>query len=122
MADSDSTFAAIWYPTFAYSKYEMFVDDAFYATSANLTSTTLTVVITEAAYYIKNVQSPIAKQPEVVFRTLLFSFLCLEMCAMAFLIIKLIMLPIVNKILGLYSGRTKKTVEIAQTTKVDHSL
>ena len=71
----------------------MFIDAARYVTSANLTSTTLTVVITEAAYYIKNVQSPIAKQPEVVFRTLLFSFLCLELCAMSFLIAKLFIVP-----------------------------
>ena len=98
----------------------MFIDAARYVTSANLTSTTLTVVITEAAYYIKNVQSPIAKQPEVVFRTLLFAFLCLEMCAMAFLIVKLIILPIFNKILGLYSRCNKSAVRPAVPAKLDH--
>ena len=98
----------------------MFIDAARYVTSANLTSTTLTMVITEAAYYIKNVQSPIAKQPEVVFRTLLFAFLCLEMCAMAFLIVKLIILPIFNKILGLYSRCNKSAVRTAVTAKLDH--
>ena len=100
----------------------MFIDAARYVSSANLTSTTLTVVITEAAYYIKNVQSPIAKKSEVMFRTLLFSFLCLEMFAMTFLVAKLIILPVFHQLDELYSRRAKNTVETAQTTKVDHSL
>ena len=69
-----------------------------YATSVNLTSTTLTIQISETSYYIKNVQTPIAKQPEVIFRTLLFAFLCLEICAMTFLIVKLLLVPIYQKI------------------------
>ena len=69
-----------------------------YITSGNLTSTTLTLVVSETPYYIKNVQSPIAKKPEVVFRTLLFSFLCLETCAIAFVICKLIIIPLLIKI------------------------
>jgi hypothetical protein len=89
----------------------MFVDAARYVTLSYLPSTTLTLTISETSYYIKNVQSPIAKQPEVVFRTLLFSFLCLEMCAMSFLIVKLIILPVFHKLHGLYSrcGRTTIT-------------
>ena len=69
-----------------------------YALLSNLTSTTLTIDITETSYYIKNVQSPIAKEPEVIFRTLLFAFLCLELSAMTFLIIKLVLIPLYNKI------------------------
>ena len=85
--------------------HEMFIDAARYSTSANLTSTSLTVTISETSFYIKNVQSPIAKKPEVVFRTLLFSFLCLEMFAMLFLIHKLIILPVFHEVHGLYSQR-----------------
>ena len=98
----------------------MFVDATRYLTSVNLTSTTLTLVISETSYYIKNVQSPIAKQPEVVFRTLLFSFLCLELCAMTFLVAKLIILPVFHNLHERYSRRTKNAVEPAQTVKVDH--
>ena len=76
----------------------MFVDADRYAASFNLSATTLSLSIGETSYYIKNVQSPIAKRPEVVFRTLLFSFLCLELCAMSFLIVKLIIVPVFQKV------------------------
>ena len=88
----------------------MFIDAARYITSFNLSSTALTLIISETPFYIKNVQSPIAKQPEVVFRTLLFSFLCLEMCAMSFLIVKLIILPVFHNLHGLYSRYRTRTV------------
>ena len=105
MADGDSEFGGIWLPTFVYTLNEMFVDTARYVSSVNLSSTTLTVVISETPYYIKNVQSPIAKQPEVMFRTLLFSSLCLEICAMSFQMAKLIVVPLFRKIRQSYSSK-----------------
>ena len=95
--------------------HEMFVNAARYVTSTNLSSTTLTLVISETSYYIMNVQSPIAKKAEVVFRTLLFSFLCLEMCAMAFLIVKLIVLPVFHKIHETFSNRCERSVSPVMT-------
>lgn len=89
----------------------MFMTADTYVSSANLTSTTVTIDITETPYYIKNVQSPIAKQAEIVFRTLLFAFLCLELCAMAFLICKLLVIPIFSRIHACYSGVPVNTVE-----------
>ena len=97
----------------------MFVGADRYVTFSNLSSTTITLSISETSYYIKNVQSPIAKRPEVVFRTLLFSFLCLELCAMSFLIVKLIVLPFLHKLHDLYSRRGKNTV-IPVTIKSTH--
>ncbi|CAF1330687.1 unnamed protein product [Adineta steineri] len=99
-----SDFAGIWYPTFTYSLSEMFISSDYYLTSANLTSTTITIDITETSYYIKNIQSPIAKEPEIIFRTLLFAFLCLEICAMAFLICRLLIMPLINKIYMRFTG------------------
>ncbi len=98
LSGSNSEFGGIWYPTFTYSLHEMFMTADTYARSANLTSTTITIDITETSYYIKNVQSPIAKQPEIIFRTLLFAFLCLELCAMTFLICNLLLIPFCKKI------------------------
>lgn len=83
----------------------MFISANSYATLANLTSTTLTIDISETSYYIKNTQSPIAKRPEIIFRTLLFAFLCLELCTMTFLIVKLLLIPLALKIYALYTGR-----------------
>ena len=88
----------------------MFVTQETYVMSANLSSTTITFDFVETSYYIKNVQSPIAKQPEIIFRTLLFAFLCLEICAMTFLLSKLIFIPLSKNILQFYHRRfAKKT-------------
>jgi hypothetical protein len=76
----------------------MFLTASAYATSTSLSSTTLTINIAETSYYIKNVQSPIAKQAEVIFRLLLFTILCLELAGLAFLIVKLLIIPLYKKI------------------------
>ena len=98
LAGHDSEFGGIWYPTFVYSINQMFLTANSYTTSANLDSTTLTIDISETSYYIKNVQSPIAKQAEIIFRTLLFTILCLELSALVYLIIKLLILPLYKKV------------------------
>ena len=119
LASGGSDFEGIWYPTFTYSPKEMFITADDYALLANLSSTILTIVISETSYYIKNVQSPIAKEAEVIFRTLLFSFLCLELSAMTFLIFKLVLIPLYNKIVRAWSHQT--TVQpIATVTKHHH--
>lgn len=98
----------------------MFMTSDTYATSANQTSVILTIDITETSYYIKNVQSPIAKRPEVIFRTLLFSFLCLELCALAFLLFKLILIPLTLKLYTCISGRPVNIIEPEHESKSDH--
>jgi hypothetical protein len=77
-----------------------------YATSANVTSITLIMDITETSYYIKNFQSLIVKQAEIIFRVLLFSILYLEISALAFVIIKLLLISLYNKVADAY--RRKK--------------
>jgi len=104
LSDGDSEFGGLWYPTFTYSLTEMFMTEETYVSSANSTETTFIIDITETSYYIKNSQSPIAKQAEIIFRTLLFAFLCLELCAMAFLICKLLITPLVRRIYACCTG------------------
>ncbi|CAF2064023.1 unnamed protein product [Rotaria magnacalcarata] len=98
LSGSDSFFEGIWYPTFKYSLSQMFLSADTYKMAAKLTSTTLTINIAETPYYIKNYQAPIAKQAEVIFRTLLFASLCLEICATTFIICKLLLIPIYKRI------------------------
>ncbi|CAF3339280.1 unnamed protein product [Rotaria socialis] len=98
LSGSDSVFEGIWYPTFTYSLSQMFISADTYTMTANLTSTTITINIAETSYYIKNDQSPIAKQAEIVIRTLLFACLCLEMCSTTFVICKLLLIPIYKRI------------------------
>lgn len=107
----NTDYGGIWYPTYTYSLSEMFISADQYATSNNLSATTIIVDVSETSYYIKNTQSPIAKEPEIIFRTLLFAFLCLEICAMAFLICNLLIVPVVNKIYARCSGQASNHVE-----------
>ena len=98
----------------------MFITADSYALSANLTSTTLTIAISETSYYIKNIQSPIAKQPELIFRTLLFSFLCLEICTMLFIICKLFLIPAYHTISARFFGHSFNLVEPEHEMKTHH--
>jgi hypothetical protein len=63
---------------------------------------TFTIDISETSYYVKNVQSPIAKQPEIIFHTILFTIVCLELCGLLFVICKLLLIPIFHKIYTRY--------------------
>ena len=118
--DGDSTFEGIWFPTFTYDMNEMFIDADRYATSAVALSKTLTISIGQTSYYIKNVQSPIAKRPEVIFRTLLFASLCLELCAMCFLIVKLFIVPAYLKIQEKCCGPRKTTTREDRAETENH--
>jgi hypothetical protein len=93
---SESDYSGLWYASFSYTPTDMFMTRETYVLSTNGSSTTLMITISETSHYIKNVQSPIAKEAEVIFRTLLFAFLCLEICAMGFLIAKMLVIPTVE--------------------------
>ena len=116
----ESQFAGIWYPTFTYNTNEMFVYAARYLTNSHLSRTTIRLMISEAPHYIKNVQSPIAKRPEVFFRTLLFAFLCLELCAMSFLIAKLFIMPLYHKIQHRCLDHRKNNARLDESEKDNH--
>jgi hypothetical protein len=120
LSGSDSDFAGIWYPTFTYSVSQMFIDATSYIMSANLTSTTLTIAISETSYYVQNVQSPIAKQPEVIFHTLLFTIVCLELCGLLFVICKLVVIPLFYKVYALYTGHPRNKVYTEHELKSEH--
>jgi hypothetical protein len=75
----------------------LFISNAQYVVSA-LTSTTLNIDITETPYYVKNLQEPIARQSEIIFRNLLFTVVCLEIFGLVFISYKLLFKPIYFKI------------------------
>ncbi len=98
----------------------MFITADSYVMSANLTSITLTIIISETSYYIKNTQSAIAKEPEIIFHTLLFAFLCLETCAMIFLICKLFLIPLFQQIYASYYHHSFNNMEPEHEMKSSH--
>ena len=76
MVGEESDFSGIYVPTFTVDMNSFFLSNDQYVRSA-LTLTTLTFVITETLYYVKNVQQPITTLSEVIFRNLLFTVVCL---------------------------------------------
>jgi len=98
----------------------MFITADNYVMSANLTSMTLTIVISETPYYIKNTQSPIAKEPEIIFHTLLFAFLCLEISGLIFLIFKLLLIPLFQQIYASYYHHPFNNIEPEHERKSSH--
>jgi hypothetical protein len=98
----------------------MFIDVSSYIMSANLTSTTIIIDISETPYYVQNVQSPIAKQPEVIFHTLLFTIVCLELCGLLFVICKLLVIPLFHKVYALFTGRPTNKVHPEHESRSEH--
>ena len=56
--------------------------------------TNVSVTVSKTVFYVSNVQEPIARQAEIVFRTLLFTIVVLEVFGLLFLIIKLLIAPL----------------------------
>src|ERR1700722_9176230 len=107
MSGDESEFTGLWYPTFVVDKNQMFITAEYYVTSANLTKTTITIVISETLYFIQNHQSPITRQSEVIFHNLLFTIVCLEIFGLIFLIFKLALIPLLNIIMKCFNRKNR---------------
>ena len=56
--------------------------------------TMVSITLVDEMFYVSNVQQPIARRSEIVFRTLLFTTVVLELSRLALLLCKLIFLPL----------------------------
>ncbi|CAF3549967.1 unnamed protein product [Adineta steineri] len=92
MDGGEAHFSGIYVPTFTVDYNSLFYTADQFIRST-LTLTTLTVIITETPYYVKNLQQPIAKPSEIVFQNLLFITVCLELFGLLFLSYKLLFKP-----------------------------
>ena len=110
MIGEESEYGGIYVPTFTIDPNSLFVSNDQYVRSS-LTTTTLVLVISETPYYVKNVQQPIARQPEMIFRSLLFTVVCLELFGLVFIFYILVLKPIralLSKICGTDEAKEKK--------------
>lgn len=93
MDGGESTFGGIHIPTFTVDYNSLFYNvDQF--VRSTLISTTLSLVLSETPYYVKNLQQPIAKPSEIIFQNLLFITVCLELFGLIFLSYKLVFKPL----------------------------
>ena len=107
MSGEESDFEGIIIPTFTVDTSSLFLTKDQYTRSA-LTMTTLTVTISETPFYVKNLQEPIARVSEVVFRNLLFTVVCLEIFGLVFVLYKLAFKPIYTRLVRRKAERKAK--------------
>ena len=106
MDGEQGSLSGIYIPTFMNDYNSLFFTADQFIRSI-ITLTTLTVVISETPYYVKNLQQPIAKLSEIIFQNLLFFLVCLELFGLLFLSYKLIFKPFYRFVLKRHC-RTKK--------------
>ena len=89
-----TTYSGIWAPTFLFDMNQMFLSQEQYQTQEINLQTVISVTITKTPFFIKNEQKPIAKQPEIIFHTILFTGVCLDFVGMIILLLNLMVFPI----------------------------
>jgi hypothetical protein len=77
----------------------------------------ITIDISETQFYLKNTQEPIARQAEVIFHTLLFTIVALELYGLVFLLFKLGVAPLFRLVVG----RCSKNNRVGIITDDDES-
>jgi hypothetical protein len=110
MEGEHSYFDGIFIGTFTVDPNSLFVSEDQYVRSLS-TVTKLSVVISETPYYVKNLQQPIARTSEVVFRNLLFAVVCLEIFGLVFLFYKLLFKPLYFMLCRRKANKYKRQVK-----------
>ncbi|UJR16646.1 hypothetical protein I4U23_003546 [Adineta vaga] len=110
------TFSGIWSSSFSVNSDELFTNESRY-TFFYRTQTNISIIIEQSIFYISNLQQPIARQTEIIFRSLLFTTVVLEVFALLFLILKLLIIPLFRTITNRIC-RKPQTHESIQPEKV----
>ena len=114
LSSSDKTqYSALWIPTYQVNYDQMFYTEDVFQMYHIQNQTVLTIHISEASYFIHNLQQPITKLYELIFTNILFTTMCIELFALVFLFFKLAILPIVRALIGFCKppdeSKSKKT-------------
>ncbi|CAF1409653.1 unnamed protein product [Rotaria sordida] len=99
-ASDQTLYTGLWMPTFTTVSLS---DEAYYVEFGNYlrymsSLTIIQIMFDERPFFIKNIQQPIVRTGELVFKLLLFTFLCIELFAFMFLFIKLLIIPLLRRI------------------------
>ncbi|CAF1495240.1 unnamed protein product, partial [Rotaria sordida] len=123
LSESDQTlYSGIWMPTFTAVSLS---DEAYYVEFGNYlrymsSLTIIQVMLDERPFFIKNIEQPIVRTAELIFKVLLFTSLCIELFAFLFLIIKLFIIPFFRLIVYLWKkcrGQNDKSNSSNGSTK-----
>ena len=118
--DGSSKFSAIWSSSFHAVTDELFTNESRY-TFFYRTQTNISVTVSQSIFYVSNLQQPIARQAEVIFRCLLFTIVVLEIFGLLFLLVKLLLVPMFRgTVTCLKKHRARKNrVEVAENLAID---
>jgi hypothetical protein len=99
--EDNTTYTGLWLPTFNYDVKQIFCN---LNSSQRKQKTILSVGISETAFFIRNNQKPIARRSEIIFHTILFIGVCIDLTCMMLLILKLWFHPVliyfIDKLFG----------------------
>lgn len=113
-SDTGNTYSGLFIPAlFESHPSSSLSDETHFAQNGNYlryvqTHTLVTVEIDELSTYVKNLQEPIARQAEIIFHTLLFTMLCIEIFALSFLIFKLFVIPLYGEVMRKLAKRYRR--------------
>jgi len=106
-----SQYSGLWIPTFIMDNDQNFYTQTEYDQYHTNLYTILTIDITQATYYVYNIEKPIIKTTGVIFKNILFASMCLEIFGFAFLIFKLIIIPFIRLIIRLVWSKKEEKEE-----------
>ncbi|CAF1010556.1 unnamed protein product [Adineta ricciae] len=94
LTDSDLTiYSGLWSVIFHFDRDRLFVETN---QEFDKDSTKVSLKFFETSFFIQNRQKPIARSPEIIFSTILFICMCLDLVCTIFLLIKLWLKPILK--------------------------
>ena len=94
-------FSGIWSSSFSVNSDELFSNETAYSFFYRA-QTNISVSISQSIFYVSNAQEPIARQTEVIFRSLLFTIVVLEVFGLLFLVVKLLLGPLFRFIVACF--------------------
>ena len=106
-SDDSSNYSGIWLSTFKVEEDQLFHEENRYKSYKRI-YTNISVTIDQSLFYVSNVQEPIARQREIIFHSLLFTNVVLELFGLLFLVTKLILIPAIQKIIQFIKYRSNK--------------
>jgi hypothetical protein len=83
--------------------------------------TIISINIDDAVYFVNNVQQPIARQNEIVFRNILFTIVVLELFRLGFLLFKMVCIPL-YRFFARYISKKEKKFEQIDDEKVSNEV
>ena len=91
-------YSGIWIPTLTVKSFNDHVIYSQLGTYLRYLSPRqiISIDFSETQFFIKNTQEPIARASEILFHNILFSTVCIELFALAFLLFKLVLLPLLR--------------------------